>query len=51
MLYCPYTGWKSHIVISKKNVSIWNCEKNDLLVLTTEAWENIANGGKENKKD
>lgn len=51
MLYCPYTGWESHIVISEKNVSIWNCEKNNLLVLTREAWENIANGSKEDKKD
>lgn len=41
MLYCPYTNWDQHYVISKKNVSIWSCENNKLLVMTRKAWEAI----------
>lgn len=41
MLYCHYTNWNSHIVLSDKNVSIWNCESNELLVITRKAWEKI----------
>lgn len=43
MLYCPYTGWDTHIVISATKVCIWNCEKSELTVMTREAWEKIAN--------
>ena len=42
MLYENYASWKQHIVISKKNVSIWDCEKDELLVMTKKAWERIA---------
>ncbi len=50
MLYCPYTGWENHIVISGKKVSIWSCEKNELTVMTREAWEKISEEGKEKNK-
>lgn len=41
LLYTPYANWGQHYVISKKNVSIWDCNKNILAVLTREAWEKI----------
>jgi hypothetical protein len=42
LLYAPYTHWKSHTVISSKNVSVWDVSKKELLVLTREAWEKIS---------
>jgi len=42
MLYSQYTHWSQHYVLSKKYVSIWDCDKESLVVLTTEAWEKIA---------
>ena len=42
MLYENHASWKQHIVISKKNVSIWDCKKDELLVMTRKAWERIA---------
>ncbi len=42
MLYAKYAKWKQHIVVSEKNVSLWDCEKNDLLIMTMDAWEKIA---------
>jgi hypothetical protein len=39
MLYEKYARWKQHIVVSKKNVSLWDCEKDVLLVMTKKAWE------------
>ncbi len=41
MLYETFAGWKAHYVISKSYVSIWSCEKNELYVMTREAWDNI----------
>lgn len=41
MLYQDYTRWEKHTVISKEYVSIWDCTKNELVVLTREAWNNI----------
>lgn len=45
MLYQEQAGWETNHVISEKYVSIWDCKKNDLIVLTMEAWEKIS--GKE----
>ncbi|AWH86859.1 hypothetical protein HYN59_17860 [Flavobacterium album] len=42
MLYGPYANWKQHYVISKNNVSIWDCDKNQLFVMTRKAWDKIA---------
>jgi hypothetical protein len=42
LLYGPYTGWDTYTVISKNKVSLWNCKKEELLVMTKEAWEKIA---------
>jgi hypothetical protein len=41
MLYEKFTNWKQHIVISKDYVSIWDCERNKLAIVTTEAWEKM----------
>lgn len=41
MLYEKYTQWEQHIVISEKSVSLWDCKKNKLLVMTRKAWDKI----------
>lgn len=33
MLYEKFTGWKTHQVISRKYLNIWNCETNQLTVI------------------
>lgn len=35
MLYSRYAGWKTHTVVSKKYMNMWNCETNSLTVLPT----------------
>ncbi|NIG55603.1 hypothetical protein [Chitinophaga sp. Cy-1792] len=41
MLYEKVARWKQHYVISANYVSIWDCYRNQLYVLTKEAWEKI----------
>ena len=41
LLYKDYIEWNQHIVISKKYVSIFNIEKEDLVVITKKAWERM----------
>ncbi|WP_428328289.1 hypothetical protein [Mucilaginibacter sp.] len=41
MLYQKLTTWKQVIVVSKNYVSLWDYSKNDLLILTMEAWKRI----------
>ncbi|GAA4033891.1 hypothetical protein GCM10022409_17770 [Hymenobacter glaciei] len=41
MLYEKYPGWKQYYVISPSFVSIWSCEKDELVVLTKKAWDRI----------
>jgi hypothetical protein len=41
MLYEKFAKWKAHNVISKKYLSIWNCETNTLFVMTTDAVKKI----------
>jgi hypothetical protein len=41
MLYEKFTNWKQHIVISKDYVSVWDCERNQLVILTAEAWKKM----------
>lgn len=43
MLYEKFTTWKQCMVMSKDYVSVWDCTKNSLTILTTEAWKKIAN--------
>ncbi|MBA4198346.1 MAG: hypothetical protein C0459_12410 [Chitinophaga sp.] len=41
MLYEKFTAWNQHYVISKKYISIWDCKKNILAIITREAWDKI----------
>lgn len=43
MLYAKFAKIKQHYVISKNYVSIWDCNKEILAVLTRKAWEKINN--------
>ena len=42
LLYENFTTWSQHIVISKNYVSVWDCKKNHLVILTAEAWKKIS---------
>jgi hypothetical protein len=39
MLYCPYTNWKQHMVVSEKYIQIWNCETQTLAILPRDFFE------------
>jgi len=41
MLYEKYAQWGQHYVMSEKNVSIWDCKKDKLTVLSRKAWDKI----------
>lgn len=41
MLYEKYTTWNQHVVMSKGYISIWDCKKDLLAILTREAWDKI----------
>lgn len=41
LMYGPYTTWKTHQVVSKKYVSIWDCRQQSLLILKRKAFERI----------
>ncbi|MGC4021706.1 MAG: hypothetical protein QM734_07065 [Cyclobacteriaceae bacterium] len=43
MLYEKFAKWKQYYVMSKNNVSIWNCSRDQLTVLTKEAWDKMKN--------
>jgi hypothetical protein len=51
MLYENFTGWKLHSVISKNDISIWDCKKNTLVILTMEAWKRIEDDQKTRHPD
>jgi hypothetical protein len=42
LLYKDYVEWNQHIVISEKQVSIFDLEKATLLTMTKKAWEKIS---------
>jgi len=39
MLYAKFAKWKTHYVVSENYVSIWDCEKNRLKIMTREDFE------------
>ena len=41
LLYERYTSWKTHLVFSKTKVSIWDCQKNKLIIMTRDAYDKI----------
>lgn len=45
-LYEKFTRWGQYIVISEKNVSLWDCKKDQLVVMTRKAWDKIYNSQK-----
>ena len=47
MLYEKIARWKFHVVMSKNYVSSWDCNKNQLVILTKVAWERIYKSEKE----
>jgi hypothetical protein len=49
LLYENFTNWSQHIVISKNYVSVWDCKKNRLVILTAAAWKKISDST--NKSD
>lgn len=49
MLYGKLAKWKQHIVMSEKYVNIWDCDKNQLVVLTRKAWDRINKDQKERR--
>jgi hypothetical protein len=52
MLYEKFPKWQQHVVMSGKYVSIWDCEKDTLAILTRQAWEKISSdqGSKRNRQ-
>lgn len=53
MLYEKFAKWKTHNVVSKKYLSIWNCETDELNVVPMDVVEKInkAQKSNNNKKD
>lgn len=51
MLYCPYTNWSQHYVVSEKYISIWDCEKSELFMITMEAWKRMNEHDPKNEKE
>jgi hypothetical protein len=49
-LYSKYAGWGQHYVISNQNVSMWDCKKESLFVMTRKAWDKIADSQKSSDK-
>lgn len=41
MLYCPYTTWKQHIVVSKDYASVWDCNTETFKIYTREDFMEI----------
>lgn len=51
MLYEKFAKWKTHNVVSKKYLNIWNCETDQLTVITLDALDKInKDQEKRNKK-
>ncbi len=41
MLYEKFAKWEQHVVISENYVSLWDCKKDWLVILSKEAWEKM----------
>jgi hypothetical protein len=41
LLYADIAGWPQHIVLSNTHVSIWDCKKQELMVMDRKAWDRI----------
>lgn len=49
LLYKDYVEWKQHYAMSKKYVSIFDLEKENLLIITKKEWNKINNHQKDKK--
>jgi hypothetical protein len=49
MLYEKFAKWKQHVVVSANYVSIWDCEKDQLVIISKEAMDKI-NKSQENHR-
>jgi len=49
MLYERFAKWKTHNVVSKKYLNIWNCETNELSVIPMETIKEIQKDQEKNK--
>ena len=50
MLYEKFAKWKSHLVISKDYVSIWNCETDQLIVPPISVYKKILEHNEKEEK-
>lgn len=50
MLYGKFARWKSHNVVSKKYLNIWDCQKNELIVVSMDALDKINKDQKKRAK-
>lgn len=50
LLYSKFANWKTHNVVSKKYLNIWNCETNHLIVVPMGAMENMGKDQDKRKK-
>lgn len=50
MLYSKFAKWKSHNVVSKNYLNIWNCETNNLIVIPMETLDKINKDQQKRKK-
>ncbi|SHM64918.1 hypothetical protein SAMN05444266_109336 [Chitinophaga jiangningensis] len=41
MLYAQSAKWTQHYVLAPKQISIWDCKKNSVFVLSRKAWDKI----------
>lgn len=51
MLYEKFTAWKTHNVVSKNYLNIWNCETNSLIVIPMGSFEKIIQDQEKRKKE
>jgi hypothetical protein len=49
LLYKEFVEWKTHYVVSKHFVSIFDMQKELLVIMTTEAWKKMSEATKEKK--
>lgn len=51
LLYRDFVEWKQHYVFSKKYVSIFDLDKEELIIMTTKAWDKISEHQKSKKEE
>ena len=49
MFYEKFAGWKSHNVVSEKYLNVWNCETDELTVISMDVVQKIKKEEKKSK--